>query len=149
MATTKKSLYPFIREGTPEAVIERYCALNQIAQNSDFEKLDNNVVVVDTEATGLSYSKDELIQIAAARITNGKVEDWYVTFVDPGLEISEDIEYLTHISNNDVKGAPSPQDAVKGLVDFAKDSILLAHNATFDKSFLTKHAAGYPLLENI
>ena len=75
MATTKDTLKEFLREGTPAAVIERYIALEQIAQDSDFGPLDNNVVVVDTEATGLSYTKDELIQIAAARITNGEIED--------------------------------------------------------------------------
>lgn len=65
------------------------------------------------------------------------------------MEISEDIEHLTHISNDDVKGAPSPAEALEGLVKFAGDAVMLAHNASFDKSFLTKHAAGYPLLENI
>lgn len=75
MATTKETLKDFLREGTPAAIVERYIALEQIAEDTDFGKLDSNVVVVDTEATGLSYTKDELIQIAAARITNGKVED--------------------------------------------------------------------------
>ena len=75
MATTQASLKDFLREGTPDAVIERYIALEQIAEDYDFGCLDSNVVVVDTEATGLSFTKDELIQIAAARITNGQIED--------------------------------------------------------------------------
>ena len=75
MATTKDTLKEFLREGTPAAVVERYIALEQIAADTSFGDLDNNVVVVDVEATGLSFTKDELIQIAAARITNGKVED--------------------------------------------------------------------------
>lgn len=149
MATTKETLNEFLREGTPAAVVERYIALEQIAEDSNFGSLDNNIVVVDVEATGLSFVKDELIQIAAAKINNGKIEDWYVTFVNPGMEISEDIEHLTNISNDDVADAPGPEDALAGLVDFAGDAVMLAHNADFDKTFLTKHAAGYPLLENI
>lgn len=149
MSTTKDTLKEFLREGTSPAIIERYIALEDIAEDNDFGVLDNNVVVVDTEATGLSVTKDELIQIAAARIINGKIEDWYVTFVDPGIEISEDIEHLTHISNEDVAGAPSPDEALRRLVDFCGDAVMLAHNATFDKSFLTKHASGYPLLDNL
>lgn len=74
MSTTKETLKAFLREGTPDAIVERYCALENIAEQSDFTSLDNNVVVVDTEATGLSYIKDELIQIAAAKINNGKIE---------------------------------------------------------------------------
>lgn len=65
------------------------------------------------------------------------------------MEISEDIEHLTHISNDDVAGAPSPNEALEGLVEFAGDAIMVAHNASFDKTFLTKHSAGYPLLENV
>lgn len=69
--------------------------------------------------------------------------------MDPGQEIPEDIEHLTHISNDDCVGAPKPDEALKGLVEFAGDAIMLAHNVSFDKTHLTKHAAGYPLLENI
>lgn len=75
MATSRQTLSEFLREGTPAAIIERYIALEQIANDNNFDTLESNVVVVDTEATGLSYSKDELIQIAAARITNGEVSD--------------------------------------------------------------------------
>lgn len=148
MSKERNNLIKFIRQGTPEAVIERYLALEGIAEDSKFDQLEDNVVVVDTEATGLSYKKDELIQIAAAKIEKGKISDWYVTFVNPGQEISEDIEHLTHISNQDVADAPSPSEALEGLVDFTGDALMLAHNASFDKTFLTKHAAGYPLLEN-
>ena len=75
MPTTKDTLKDYLREGTPAAVVERYIALEQIAKDSNFAHLDRNVVVVDTEATGLSYTKDELIQIAAAKITNGEISD--------------------------------------------------------------------------
>lgn len=149
MGTDKDTLMKFIREGTPAAVVERYIALEQIAEDCNFGVLDNNIVVVDTEATGLSYAKDELIQIAAAKIKDGKIDDWYVTFVNPGQEISEDIEHLTHISNDDVADAPEPSAALEALVNFVGEAVMLAHNANFDKTFLTKHAAGYPLLENI
>ncbi|MDO5329328.1 MAG: exonuclease domain-containing protein [Coriobacteriia bacterium] len=139
----------FLRNGTPQSIVERYESLKHIADNTDFGELDNNIVVVDTEATGLSFTKDELIQIAAAKIMEGKIVDWYVTFVDPGQEISEEIEHLTHISNDDVAGAPTPTEALTGLVEFSGNAVMMAHNASFDKTFLTKHAAGYPLLENI
>ena len=75
MPTTTETLKDYLREGTPAAVIERYTALENIAEQTSFGSLDSNIVVVDTEATGLSFTKDELIQIAAARIENGKVCD--------------------------------------------------------------------------
>ncbi len=115
----------------------------------DFGPLDSNVVVVDTETTGLSFVHDELIQIAAARLEAGEVAGWYVTFVNPGKELSDDIVHLTGITPADLDGAPSPDEALKGLVEFAGDAVMVAHNANFDKTFCTKHPAGYPLLENI
>ena len=149
MQSKKTNLMKFLREGTPPSVIDRYMSLQDFADDSSFGELENNLVVVDTEATGLSLSKDELIQIAAAKIMNGKIVDWYVTFVDPGVDIPEDIEHLTHISNDDVIGAPDANDAVKGLVDFAGDAVMIAHNIGFDKSFLIKYSTGISLEQNI
>ncbi len=141
-------LQKYIIDGTPEDVIERYKALPELAEQSDFGALDSNVVVVDTETTGLSFTHDELIQIAAAKMENGKIVDWYVTFVNPGKELPDDIVHLTGITEADLEGAPSPDEALAGLVSFAGDALMVAHNVGFDKNFTTKHPSGYPLLEN-
>ena len=138
----------YILDGTPEDVVARYESLPEIAEKSDFGVLDSNVVVVDTETTGFSFTHDELIQIAAAKLEGGAIVDWYVTFVNPGKPLPEEIVHLTGIHEEDVSGAPSPQDALAGLVDFAGDSIMVAHNVGFDKTFTTRHPEGYPLLEN-
>ncbi len=135
-------------EGTPEDVVRRYEALPELAATTDFGTLDRNVVVLDTETTGLSYNHDELIQIAAARLECGEIVDWFVTFVDPGKELPEEIEHLTGIHESDLAGAPSPDEALARLVEFAGDALIVAHNAGFDRTFVTKHPAGYPLLEN-
>ena len=92
----------YILDGTPEDVIARYESLPEIAAKSDFGDLDSNVVVVDTETTGFSYTHDELIQIAAAKIEAGAVVDWYVTFVNPGKPLPEEIVHLTGIHEEDV-----------------------------------------------
>ena len=138
----------YILDGTPTDVIERYMRLPGIAEDADFGILDRDVVVLDTETTGLSYNHDELIQIAAARIEGGKVVDWFVTFVNPGIPIPEEIVHLTNIKDSDVEGAPGPSEALEALVQFAGNAKIVAHNAEFDKTFVTNHPAGYPLLEN-
>lgn len=143
------NLKQFITEGTPEAIIKRYESLPKQAANSKYGEFDSNIVVLDTETTGLSFNHDELIQIAAARVEEGKITDWYVTFVNPGTSIPDDIVHLTNISDKDVKGAPTPEEALAGLVEFVGDSKVVAHNAAFDKTFTTKHPEGYPLLQNV
>ena len=135
-------------DGSPDDVVERYQGLPALAAGSDFGALDRNVVVVDTETTGLSFNHDELIQIAAARLECGEIVDWYVTFVNPGQELPEEIAHLTGICEDDLAGAPSPDEALAGLAAFAGDALMVAHNVGFDKHFVTNHPAGYPLLEN-
>ena len=138
----------YILEGTPADVIARYEQLPDFARRSDFGALDRNIVVIDTETTGLSFTHDELIQIAAARLECGEIADWFVTFVNPGQLLSDDIIQLTGISESDLVGAPTPQEALAQLVEFAGDATMVAHNADFDRTFVTRHPEGYPLLEN-
>ena len=137
-----------ILEGTPADVVARYEQLADFAQRSDFGALDRSIVVIDTETTGLSFTHDELIQIAAARLECGEITDWFVTFVNPGQLLSDDIIQLTGISEVDLVGAPTPQEALAQLVEFAGDATMVAHNADFDRTFVTRHPEGYPLLEN-
>lgn len=143
-----QQLWEHILDGTPADVVARYESLAEFAEQTDFGVLDSNVVVLDTETTGLSFSRDELIQIAAARMERGEIVDWYVTFVNPGQFLTEDIIELTHIHDEDLIGAPAPNDALEGLADFVGDALVVAHNAAFDRHFCTKHPGGYPLLEN-
>ena len=137
-----------ILDGTPADIVDRYESLPDFAEQADFGILDRNVVVIDTETTGFSFNHDELIQIAAAKMECGTIVEWFNTFVNPGMPIPDDIVQLTRITDSDVANAPGPDEALAQLVAFAGDSIMVAHNVGFDKTFVTRHPAGYPLLEN-
>lgn len=141
-------LRSFITDGTPEEVIARYEQLPELARQGNFGPFDSNIVVLDTETTGFSLNHDELTQIAAARVEQGEIVDWFITFVNPGKPIPEDVAHLTDIHDEDVADAPSPSEALTQLVDFVGDATVVAHNAAFDRNFTTNHPAGYPLLEN-
>jgi ATP-dependent DNA helicase DinG len=54
--------------GTPASVREHYASLAERAARESFGPLEDGVIVLDTETTGLSFKDCELIQIAAARI---------------------------------------------------------------------------------
>ena len=139
----------FLNEQTPDRVRARYRSLADAAKTADFGELDADVVVIDTETTGVSYKNDELTQIAAARMTHGQVVEWFVTFVNPGKPIPEEIQHLTNIHDSDVVDAPTPAEALEKLVAFVGDSYLVAHNSAFDQHFCTKHATGAPLRDNV
>lgn len=142
-------LADFLTDSTPLSVVERYAALPALAKEADYGEFDRNVVVLDTETTGFSLNHDELTQIAAARLEKGEIVDWFITFVNPGKPIPEDVAHLTDIHGEDVASAPLPAEALARLVEFVGDAKIVAHNADFDRNFTTKHPAGYPLLENL
>lgn len=142
------SLKQWVLDGTSQDILDRYASLPEAAEKTNFGEYDENIIVLDTETTGVSINKDELTQIAAARLVNGEITEWYVTFVNPGKPIPEDIVSLTHITDEDVSSAPDPDQALEGLVNFIGTAKIVAHNAYFDRNFTTNHPAGYPLLDN-
>lgn len=148
MSDVSKDLLANIMEGTPQDVIDVYAGLLEVSKKKDFGDYETNVVVIDTETTGVSFKKDELTQIAAARLIDGEPAEWFVTFVNPGIPIPEEITHLTNISDDDVADAPTPEEALTQLVEFVGDAKLVAHNAAFDRHFVTAHPQGYALLEN-
>ena len=122
--------------GTPQFVIDSYATLEERAKARDFGLIEDDVIVLDTETTGLSLADNELIEISAARLRGRKIVDTFDTFVHPTGLIPAEITKLTSITNADVADAPSAVEAVAQLVDFVGGCPVIAHNATFDRSFI-------------
>jgi len=133
--------------GTPASVRDRYASLAERAAHEDFGLLEEDIVVLDTETTGLSFRDCELIQIAAARIEGGQVAERFDTFVHPGRPIPSQITRLTGIRDVDVTDAPSPAEAVAALADFVGGMPVLAHNASFDRTFIESVPGGHDVTD--
>ncbi|NIY80772.1 DNA polymerase III subunit epsilon [Celeribacter sp. HF31] len=105
---------------------------------------DLSYVVFDTETTGLLPSQgDEICQIAALRVVNGKVIETEALdqLVNPGRTIPKSATEVHHITNAMVKDAPKIDVAGRQLHSFARGAVLVAHNAPFDLEFLRRHEA--------
>ncbi len=122
--------------GTPAFVVESYASLEERAKTRDFALIEDDVVVLDTETTGLSLQDCELIEISAARLRGREIVDTFDTFVHPSGLIPAEITELTSITNADVADAPSAVEAVAALREFVGGCPVVAHNAAFDRSFI-------------
>lgn len=92
--------------------------------------------VVDVETTGLSASRNRIIEIAIVKIENLKITDKLHYLINPQTYIPPFITSLTGIDNDDVLGAPFFSDVVDEIISFTSNTILTAHNFPFDSSFL-------------
>ena len=135
-ARDTSTLEQIILPGTPDDVRARYLSLETRAHGESFGALEEDVVVLDTETTGLSFRDCDLIEISAARLSGREVVERFETFVHPGYPIPQEIVRLTGITNQDVADAPSAREAVAALAEFVAGSPVVAHNATFDRTFI-------------
>ena len=131
-----------VSSGTPQFVIDSYATLAERAKTQSFGLIEEDVIVLDTETTGLSVQDNELIEISAARLSGREIVDRFDTFVHPKQLIPAEITELTSITNADVADAPSAVEAVAALADFVGGCPVIAHNATFDRSFIESVKGG-------
>ncbi len=98
-------------------------------------------VVVDLETTGGSPAKGARItEFGAVKVRGGEVIGEFQSLVDPQIPIPGFISVLTGITDQMVAGAPRIESVLPAFLEFAHDTVLVAHNAPFDIGFL-KHNA--------
>ncbi len=98
-------------------------------------------VAFDLETTGLDSRTDQIIEIGAVRVKDGEVADRFSSFAQPGHPLSAVTVSLTGITDDMLRGAPRPEDAVNSFLDWAGDRPLVAHNAEFDLGFVRAYCA--------
>ncbi len=95
-------------------------------------------VVIDLETTGLNTRTEKIIEIGAARIRGGQIEETYQKLINPGRKLSEKTISLTKITDIMLETGPSFAQVKDDLLQFLGDDVLLGHNVIFDYSFLKR-----------
>ena len=93
-------------------------------------------VVFDVETTGLSAIYNDLIQVAASKMYKGNIIAEFDEFINPGHPLSAFTTELTGITDDHVKNAKPLVQVLKEFQEFCKDTVLVAHNASFDVGFM-------------
>ncbi len=112
------------------------------AQSTDLDDClfsELSYVVFDTETTGLDPSGgDEIISLAAVRIINGKLHstDTFDELVNPKRNIPLVSLKIHEIYPEMLAGKPTIDRILPRFYRYAENSVLVAHNASFDMRFL-------------
>lgn len=93
-------------------------------------------IAFDIETTGLNPAQDEIIEIGALKVRDGKVKERFMEFACPREAISPVITDLTGITNEMVACSRCSRDVVRDFLDFCEEDILIGHNVIFDYSFV-------------
>jgi DNA polymerase III subunit epsilon len=121
-----------------------------VALQASFDDLGTHLsqvtfCVVDLETTG-GAETDMITEVGAVKVRGGEVLGEFQTLVNPKAHIPPLIAVLTGITNQMVASAPSLRQVLPSFLAFAQGTVIVAHNAGFDVSFLRRacEACEYP-----
>ena len=114
--------------------------LKEIVTDGKGQPLEGSYVVFDIETTGFSPIKNRIIEIGAVKVINGEITDRFSSFVNPQVPIPFEIEKLTSINDEMVMDAPVIEKVLPEFLSFCEGTVLVAHNASFDISFIRENA---------
>ena len=101
---------------------------------------DATYCVLDLETTGISITTEKITEVGIMKVKNGEVIDEFEIFVNPEKPIPQRVVEVTNITDEMVKDAETIDKVFPKILEFVGDSIIVAHNASFDVGFL-KHNA--------
>ena len=101
---------------------------------------NGRVVVLDTETTGTDTLRDEIIQIYAIEVVNGKPGQEFHCYVRNTIPVgaSSEVHELTDefLQENGME----PTEALQQLKDFVNNAVTVGHNVNFDLSMIVENA---------
>ena len=92
--------------------------------------------VVDLETTGGAAADGAITEIGAVAYRAGERLGTFSSLVDPRRPIHPYVAHLTGIDDRAVVGAPTIDHVLPSFVEFVRGSVIVAHNASYDVSFL-------------
>lgn len=106
--------------------------------------------VFDLETTGGNHQSDKIIEIGMVKVKGLEVIAEKDFLIQPGIKIPDFIQRLTSISQKDVADSPLIEEVIEEILEFMGDSVLVAHNTSFDVPFFNSvlQRLGKPEIKN-
>lgn len=98
--------------------------------------LPNKLAFIDTETTGLSVTRDRIIEVGIVRVEDNKITAKYQTLLNPGFIFPEMITNITGITPASLENVPTFRQVKDDILEMLKDCVFVAHNVRFDYAFL-------------
>lgn len=130
------SIHSLLADGTDSAVAALYGQLAVDAATTTFG-MEDEVCILDLETTGLIPHSSSIIEIAILKMRGPEIVGEYSSLVAPTTSLPPLITEITGISAEMLESAPRIEDIASEVRAFIGDWDIVAHNASFDRSFLT------------
>lgn len=122
-----------------------------ISNYKELFNINQSLVFLDLETTGLNPVNDKIIEIGAIKVENNKVIGKISELLNPGCKIPFYATRVNGITDNMVKDMRPSLDGVNDFIELLdKDSIIVAHNVKFDIGFINNYLmeSGREVLKN-
>jgi DNA polymerase-3 subunit epsilon len=136
-------------------------AMSPVFVQTSLDELDEPLrattfTVFDLETTGGAAGSDAITEFGAVKVRGGELVGEFQTLVDPGIGIAPFVSLLTGITDAMVACAPTIRSVLPTFLEFARGSVLVAHNAPFDVGFLRAACTaqevpwpGFPVVDTV
>lgn len=88
--------------------------------------------IIDVETTGGKFNEEGITEIAIYKFDGIKVIDQFISLLNPEIPIQPFVQQLTGINNKMLSNAPKFYQVAKRILEITDNTILVAHNSSFD-----------------
>ena len=107
-------------------------------------RLKKPLIIFDLETTGTSCYNDRIVEIAAVKVSGGKVIDEFSSLVNPEMSIPYFASQVNGITDEMVEDEPTICEVLPDFLEFIGDSVLVGHNIhTFDMKFVCRDCEAF------
>jgi len=100
------------------------------------------VTAIDILTTGADTRRDGIVEVAAVRISGGRLAETFSALCDPGIAVPLQLRKAAGITQDEIDAAPPPARALAGLAKFIGDTTCIAHDFDTRRKLLDTASQG-------